>query len=96
MASEKQGKIVFVGDEVSALGFRLAGVETRVANAEDVESALAEAQKDAALVLVTAELGGSGTKSPRRGVRLVVASARGGVSPPDFAQRVRRELGILP
>lgn len=95
MASEKQGKIVFVGDEVTALGFRLAGVETRVPNADEVESVLAAAEKDAALVIVTAELAGSSRKSPRRGVRLVIASAKGEVSPPDFVQRVRRELGIL-
>lgn len=95
MASDKQGKIVFVGDEVSALGFRLAGVETRVPGVDELESVLSAAEKDAALVIVTAELARSTRTSPKRGVRLVIADAKGSVFPPDFAQRVRRELGIL-
>lgn len=96
MAGETLGKIVFVGDEVTAMGFRLAGVETCVPRDGDFESALAQAQKEAALVIVTAEVAAHFAKLPKYGVLFVVGSARGDVAVPDFSNRVRRELGILP
>jgi vacuolar-type H+-ATPase subunit F/Vma7 len=95
MASEKFGKIVFVGDEVTALGFRLAGVDTRVPEESQIASVLALAQKEAALVIVTAELAARIGKEPKDGVLLVIG-ARGDLAPPDFALRARRELGISP
>jgi vacuolar-type H+-ATPase subunit F/Vma7 len=96
MARENRGKVVFVGDEVTALGFRLAGVETRVPDDSELESVLAKAAEEASLVIVTAELAQRIRKAPKDAVLLVISSARGDVAPPDFALRARRELGISP
>jgi vacuolar-type H+-ATPase subunit F/Vma7 len=47
--------IVFIGDELTAAGFRLTGIETMVPSHDAVREALAQARARAALVLLTAE-----------------------------------------
>ncbi len=96
MAGETHGKVVFVGDEVTALGFRLAGVETRVVREGELEPALAQARQDAAVLIVTPEIATRMGATPKEGIVLVVSSVRGEVVLPDFALRLRRELGISP
>jgi vacuolar-type H+-ATPase subunit F/Vma7 len=47
---------IAIADEITAAGFRLAGVETIVASADQVADAFDRACRDATLVFVTAEL----------------------------------------
>jgi vacuolar-type H+-ATPase subunit F/Vma7 len=47
---------VFIGDELSAAGFRLAGIETLVPKPDAVLATLQEARKRAPLVILTAEI----------------------------------------
>ncbi len=94
-------RIVFLGDELSAAGFRLAGAEARVpaagAEAELFEAALIEA----ALVLVTAEIAArlpparlARALAATRPLTLIVPDVRGRAAPPDLGQAVRGQLGI--
>lgn len=92
---------VFIGDELSAAGFRLAGVETVVAAPGQAGAALQEARGAADLVIMTAGLAGHVPAEEIEAVLRagapalaiipdVLFSARG----PDFAARLRRTLGI--
>lgn len=47
---------IFIGDELTAAGFRLTGIETIVPAPDEVSSVLAEARGRAALVIMTADL----------------------------------------
>lgn len=47
---------IFIGDELSASGFRLAGVETLVPKPNAVGAALEDARARGVLVIITAEL----------------------------------------
>ncbi|MFW6023656.1 MAG: V-type ATP synthase subunit F, partial [Myxococcota bacterium] len=50
------GRPVFIGDEVTAAGYRLAGLDVRVPPPEDAGEALRAARATAPIVLVTAEV----------------------------------------
>ena len=50
------GAAVFIGDELTAAGFRLTGVETVVPERDAADDALHAARKRAALVIMTADL----------------------------------------
>lgn len=96
-------RCVFVGDEVTALGYRLAGVEIQVADAGHVAAVLSAARERADLILVSAALAGSvpagamdemlGAVAP---LVLVVPDARSQGVMPDLAARLGRELGVGP
>ena len=92
---------LFIGDEVSAAAFRLAGMTVRVP-AEGEEAALLEqAGSGAELVLISAECA---ARIPRATLRqalaapapltLVVPDVRGHLAPPDMAARLRAQLGM--
>lgn len=92
------GRPTFLGDELSAAGFRLAGldVETEV-DAEAFRRALAESP----FVIVTAEraaaLPASLVSAAVRRARppvAVVGDARRAAEPPSPARRVKRVLGV--
>jgi vacuolar-type H+-ATPase subunit F/Vma7 len=93
--------IVFLGDEVSAAGFRLAGVTVRVPLEGEEQQALAAAVSSAELVLLTADFARclppvlleryqSGPR-PLVGVLPDTTGAEGTV---DLAAEIRRHLGI--
>lgn len=93
--------LFFIGDEVTAAGFRLAGAEIRVPGEGDASPAFAEALGEAELVLITmacaaeldpADLG----RSVRRATPLVlvVPDAVSDVVPQDLGAAVDRVLGI--
>lgn len=92
---------VFLGDELSAAGFRLAGAVTRTPAAGE-EAALFEwARQQAPLVLVTAEVAArlpgellARALAAVAPLVLVVPDARGQAQPPDLAQALRRQLGM--
>lgn len=46
---------VFIGDEISAAGFRLAGVRIRTPSAEELPSVLSWARKNTSLIMITAD-----------------------------------------
>lgn len=92
---------IYLGDEVSAAGYRLAGATTCVPAAGDEAAALARARGDAALVLVSAAvasaIGEAGMRAALCALSplvLVVPDLHGTVVMPDLAQRLRGQLGL--
>ncbi len=94
-------RVVFLGDEVSAAGFRLAGATVRTPPPGEEASFLDLARREAPLVLVTAEIAARIPASTlgralvaTAPLVLVVPDVRGRVALPDLGQRVRAQLGI--
>jgi vacuolar-type H+-ATPase subunit F/Vma7 len=92
---------VFIGDEVSASGWRLIGVRAIAVDGDAVAQAFEAALDDAELLLVTAacaeELDGARLDAAVRRARplvLVVPDAANRLAPPDLDRRVDRVLGI--
>lgn len=93
--------IVFIGDEVAAAGWRLAGAAARVPESGQEGEALAAALEDAALVLVSADAAARIPEARLRAalrrvapVTVVVPDLRDAVPYPDVAARMKRQLGI--
>jgi len=91
----------YIGDEASAAGFRLAGVQVRIPAAGEEAAAFAAAQAEAGLVLVSAavaaELRGSVLDAAHAALApltLVVPDLKGEAAVPDLAAKLRRELGL--
>jgi vacuolar-type H+-ATPase subunit F/Vma7 len=92
---------VYIGDEVSASGWRLAGLRVSVAEPGSEAAALAAARAQAPLVLVTASVasridGGSLHEalvalSP---LTLIVPDLLGTTPLPDIGAKLRRQLGL--
>ena len=94
-------EIVFIGDEVTATGFRLVGVETRITAPEDAAEALAAEMARRRVILLTTGLGQAlpGPMLERllqseEPVVIVLPDLAGWVGALDLEARVRRELGI--
>ena len=92
---------IYLGDEVSAAGYRLAGVDARVPTPGTEGEALARARREAPLVLVTASIAARvGDAELRRAVMaltplvLVVPDLLGETPLPDLAARLRAQLGL--
>jgi vacuolar-type H+-ATPase subunit F/Vma7 len=92
---------VFIGDELAAAGFRLAGVGVRVPAAGLETAALAEARRTAPLVLVCAAVAARIDELALRAALVAVAplvvivpDAQGTVAVPDLAARLRAQLGL--
>lgn len=93
--------ILFIGDELTAAGFRLAGATVRVPAPGEAAAALDAARREAELILIGADCAGS---LPRAVLRealaaatplvLVVSGVRELAPPPDPAARVRALLGL--
>jgi vacuolar-type H+-ATPase subunit F/Vma7 len=95
-------QLVYIGDEASAAGYRLAGVRVYAPDAKDLRDTLAVALADAALVMLSAALARqlpaperdrllAGTRPPV----LVVADISGVAPLPELVTRLRQELGML-
>ncbi len=92
---------IFVGDEVSAAGYRLAGALVRVPPPGEEAATLNAVRKGASLVLITAECA---ERIPQETMRralaaqsplvLIVPDIRGRVAPPDLARLLRAQLGM--
>jgi vacuolar-type H+-ATPase subunit F/Vma7 len=92
---------VFIGDELSAAGWRLAGVEVVTPPPTGVAAAFAEARRHADLVIVTAEYAAAiptatldAAIAAERPIVSIVADVLGRTQPPDLAGRLRSTLGI--
>ncbi len=91
----------YVGDEISAAGFRLAGAKTLVPSDGEETDALATACAQAKLVLVSAAIASRideaalvralAALSP---LTLLVPDPAGKAPLPDIAARLRRQLGL--
>ena len=92
---------LYLGDEVSAAGYRLAGVGVRTPGPGQAAAALAEACAQAPLVLLSSAVAaGIGERSLRAALSalaplvIVVPDLRGDVPVPDLAARLRAQLGL--
>jgi len=94
---------VFIGDEITAAGYRLAGARVRVCAPEDADGELAAAMERATLILIgaahAAEVPDKRLRAAVAGlspVVLVVGDVRGEHRMPDVGAEVRHELGVEP
>jgi vacuolar-type H+-ATPase subunit F/Vma7 len=92
---------VIIADELSALGWRLAGAQALLAAEHSVGERFAEAQRDADLILITADLATRLPESVLNAALLaekpliaVIPRLPSGSEPPDLDQQVRHALGI--
>jgi vacuolar-type H+-ATPase subunit F/Vma7 len=92
---------LYLGDEVTAAGYRLAGARVRVPRAGEETAALAAACADAPLVLVSAAVAARIDDTELRTALaalaplvLIVPDPVGETPVPDVAARLRRQLGL--
>jgi vacuolar-type H+-ATPase subunit F/Vma7 len=92
---------VYIGDEVSAAGYRLAGAIVRTPRAGEAAAALAWARAQAPLVLVSAPVAAAvpdialrAAVSALAPLVLIVPDLHGKVPLPDLAARLRAQLGL--
>jgi vacuolar-type H+-ATPase subunit F/Vma7 len=93
---------VIIADELSALGWRLAGAQPLIATAQSVQARFAEARRDADLILITADLAKQLPEAMLDAALLrekpliaMIAGLLNGSEPPDLAQQAKRTLGIV-
>ncbi len=93
---------VFIGDEVTAAGFRLAGVRVRTPLEGDLQGVLEWANDSTSLIYITAEY--AATLDDEQQHRLlaqlyppvvVIPDIRSNTPVQDLAERLRAQLGVL-
>ena len=92
---------IFLGDELAAAGYRLAGAQVRTPSPGEAAAALAQACAQSPLVLLSADLAAQvGAAALQRALAaatplvLVVPDIHGRVPLPDLAARLRAQLGF--
>ena len=95
------GSVIFIGDELTAAGFRLTGITTQVPEPDAAADALRAARDTAALVIMTADLARHVPASELEAALIAEAPAlaiipdvRMRAPLPNLAKRLRRTLGI--
>jgi len=93
--------LVFIGDEVAAAGWRLAGAATRIPAPGTEHAALAAALEEAQLVIVAVEVAARIPEAQLRAalrrvtpVTVVAPDLREALPYPEVAARMKRQLGI--
>lgn len=93
--------LIYLGDAVSAAGWRLAGAQVRCPAPGAEAAELESARTQAALVLVSAGVAAgvagavmSQALSARRPLVLIVPDLHGQAAVPDLAMRLRAQLGL--
>jgi len=93
---------VYIGDAVSAAGFRLAGLRIHVPDTTELVMQIEQAATDAPLVLLGADLAAQlpvaeldRLLSAVAPAVVVVPDVRGQADLPDLANRLRQQLGVL-
>ena len=93
---------VYIGDAVSAAGFRLAGLRIHVPDTSELLMQIEQAATDAPLVLLGADLAAQlpvaeldRLLSAVTPAVVVVPDVRGQADLPDLANRLRQQLGVL-
>lgn len=94
-------RVVYLGDAVSAAGYRLAGAVVRTPAAGEATAALDWALSQGTLVLVAADVAAAVDEARLRQAQLalqplllVVPDLIGGSATPDLAARLRAQLGM--
>ena len=94
---------VYIGDEVTAAGYCLAGAQVRVPESGEATTALEDARANSPLVLVSAPVAAKIEPARLRTALLalsplvlIVPDAQGEVPLPDLAARLRGQLGMEP
>jgi vacuolar-type H+-ATPase subunit F/Vma7 len=95
-------RIVYIGDEATAAGFRLAGVETVVPDAQDAAATLRRAATDGAeMILLSGAMAAlvpleelEAALARETPLLAVAPDVHGRGTPTDLAHDVRRALGI--
>jgi len=92
---------IYLGDEVGAAGYRLAGARVRTPQVGEVAAALAQACAQAPLVLLSAAVAaGIGERQLRAALSalsplvLIVPDLQAEVPLPDLAARLHAQLGL--
>lgn len=92
---------IYLGDEASAAGYRLAGAHVLVPAAGGEAAALAQACTEAPLVLLSAAVAAripaaalQAARAASQPLLLVVGDLVGDVAAPDLPQRIRSQLGM--
>jgi len=95
------GQAIFIGDELSAAGFRLTGIATLVPKPETVGEAFAEARSRGSLIIVTAEMAQHIPAPQLEAAMLaetptiaVIPDVLFNALPTDLTRRLRSVLGI--
>lgn len=93
---------VYIGDEVTASGYRLAGLRVRIPNAQQLPDTLTAACKEAPLVLISAgvaqQLPGAQLEKLLANVTppvVVVPDLRAPGRLADLPNRLRQQLGLI-
>jgi vacuolar-type H+-ATPase subunit F/Vma7 len=93
---------VFIGDEVTAAGFRLAGVRIRTPSAEELPKVLAWSKRNVSLILITAECVAMLDKEQQTELVgqleppvVVIPDIRVKTPIQDLATHLRSQLGVL-
>lgn len=93
---------VYIGDAVSAAGYRLAGLRVYVPNTADIHTEIEQVCNDAPLVLLGADIAGQlpvtqldRLLSQVAPAVVVVPDVRGQAALPDLVHRLRQQLGVL-
>jgi vacuolar-type H+-ATPase subunit F/Vma7 len=95
------GRAIFIGDELSAAGFRLTGIETLVPEPGAVGSALDDASARGSVVIITADLARH-IPAPQLEAAMLAEAPTLAIIPdvlfraavPDLTRRLRSVLGI--
>jgi len=95
------GAAIFIGDELTAAGFRLTGIETIVPKADDAGAAFADAAQRASLIVITAA---AARQVPAADIETAMLAERPAVTiipdalfraaPPDLIGKLKAALGI--
>ena len=95
------GQVIFIGDEITAAGFRLAGVACHTPERNELADLLAKERDGCDLIMITAQyadwLGRNAADEMALWTQPLVAvlpDIRQQQSPPNLEHAVRRELGI--
>ena len=97
----ERSRCVFIGDEVTAAGFRLVGLECPETLETDVTALFKDARAHAMLIIITAELAArlppgllAESLREQRPHTVVIGDVRDRARPPDRAATVKRQLGL--
>ena len=93
---------VYIGDEVSACGYRLAGLNTHVLAQKNLSAELDSIVEGSSLVLLSAEIAAALPDARREQLLasinppvIVVPDVRGQTQLADMATYLRKQLGVL-
>ena len=96
-------EVAVIADELTALGWRLAGAQVSLATAATVEECLARVQQSAEVVMITAPLAACVSNTRLQAalhafppLTLIIADLERTAEPPDLETQARRTLGVLP